>query len=99
MNPAAEVKGLHGETRRKDLQVFINDKRDKISQNNNLNVNNQKNIIDMELEQTLNELKDLLSEKKFSKEAVANMTDTFADAIRQRDEQYRNDIDSRASSG
>jgi len=92
LNPAAEVKGLYGETPEK-TKVFINDKRDKISQNNNLNVNNQKNIIDMELEQTLNELKDLLSEKKFSKEAVANMTDTFADAIRQRDEQYRKDIE------
>ena len=32
----------------------------------------------MELEKTLNELKDLLSEKKFSKEAVASMTDTFS---------------------
>ena len=92
LNPAAEVKGLYGQTEEKS-EVFINDKRDKISQNNNLNVNNQKNIIDMELEQTLNELKDLLSEKKFSKEAVANMTDTFADAIRQRDEQYRKDIE------
>tara|TARA_R100001129_G_scaffold68634_2_gene46844 strand:+ start:3444 stop:4934 length:1491 start_codon:yes stop_codon:yes gene_type:complete len=92
LNPAAEVKGLYGESPEK-TKVFINDKRDKISQNNNLNVNNQKNIIDMELEQTLNELKDLLSEKKFSKEAVASMTDTFADAIRQRDEQYRKDIE------
>ena len=92
LNPAAEVKGLYGETPEK-TKVFINDNRDKISQNNNLNVNNQKNIIDMELEQTLNELKDLLSEKKFSKEAVASMTDTFADAIRQRDEQYRKDIE------
>ena len=92
MNPAADVKGLYGESP-KTNKVFINDKRDKISQNNNLNVNNQKNIIDMELEQTLNELKDLLNEKKFSKEAVASMTDTFADAIRQRDEQYRKDIE------
>ena len=47
----------------------------------------------MELENTLNELKDLLNEKKFSKEAVASMTDTFADAIRQRDEQYRKDLE------
>ena len=92
MNPAADVKGLYGESP-KTNKVFINDKRDKISQNNNLNVNNQKNIIDMELEKTLNELKDLLNEKKFSKEAVASMTDTFADAIRQRDEQYRKDIE------
>ncbi len=92
LNPAAEVKGLYGEKPRSN-RVFINDKRDKISQNNNLNVNNQKNIIDMELEQTLNELKDLLNEKKFSKEAVASMTDTFADAIRQRDEQYRKEVE------
>jgi len=92
LNPAADVKGLYSPSE-ETTQVFISDKRDKISQNRNLNVNNEKNIIDMELENTLNELKDLLSEKKFSKEAVASMTDTFADAIRQRDEQYRKDLD------
>ena len=92
LNPAAQVKGLYSKPTNKN-KIFINDKRDKISQNNNLNVNNQKNIIDMELEQTLKELKDLLNEKKFSKEAVASMTDTFADAIRQRDEQYRKDLE------
>jgi hypothetical protein len=86
------VKGLYSKLPKKS-QIFINDKRDKISQNNNLNVNTQKNIIDMELENTLKELKDLLNEKKFSKEAVASMTDTFADAIRQRDEQYRKDLE------
>ena len=47
----------------------------------------------MEMEKTLTELKQILSEKKFSKEAVASMTDTFADAIRQRDEQYRKDVE------
>ena len=92
LNPAADVKGLYSKPEPK-TQIFINDKRDKISQNNNLNVNNEKNIIDMELENTLKELKDLLNEKKFSKEAVASMTDTFADAIRQRDEQYRKDLE------
>ena len=92
LNPAAHVKGLYSKLPEKS-QIFINDKRDKISQNNNLNVNTQKNIIDMELENTLKELKDLLNEKKFSKEAVASMTDTFADAIRQRDEQYRKDLE------
>jgi len=92
LNPAAHVKGLYSKLPKKS-QIFINDKRDKISQNNNLNVNTQKNIIDMELENTLKELKDLLNEKKFSKEAVASMTDTFADAIRQRDEQYRKDLE------
>ena len=92
LNPAADVKGLYAPSE-ETKKVFISDKRDKISQNSNLNVNNEKNIIDMELEKTLNELKDLLSEKKFSKEAVASMTDTFADAIRQRDEQYRKDLE------
>ena len=92
LNPAAQVKGLYGQVPQKE-EVFINDKRDKISQNNNLNVNHEKNFIDMEMEKTLNELKELLSEKKFSKEAVASMTDTFADAIRERDEQYRKDIE------
>jgi len=92
LNPAADVKGLYSKPPEKS-KIFINDKRDKISQNSNLNVNTQKNIIDMELENTLNELKDLLNEKKFSKEAVASMTDTFADAIRQRDEQYRKDLE------
>jgi hypothetical protein len=92
LNPAADVRGLYGGNPSK-TQVFINDKRDKIAQNNNLNVNNQKNFINMEMEKTLNELKELLSEKKFSKEAVASMTDTFAEAIRERDEQYRKDIE------
>ena len=86
LNPAADVKGLYGGNPSK-TQVYINDKRDKISQNNKLNVNNQKNFINMEMEKTLNELKELLSEKKFSKEAVASLTDTFAQAIRERDEQ------------
>ena len=92
LNPAADVKGLYSESEPKST-IFINDKRDKISQNNKLNVNNEKDINAMELENTISELKELLNEKKFSKEAVANMTDTFAEAIRQRDEQYRQDIE------
>ena len=91
LNPAAQVRGLYSQTPQKP-QVFIKDKRDKIAQNNKLNVNNQKNFINMEMEKTLNELKELLSEKKFSKEAVASLTDTFAQAIRERDEQYRKDV-------
>ena len=92
LNPAAQVKGLYSANPPKP-QVLIKDKRDKIAQNNKLNVNNEKNSINMEMEKTLNELKELLSEKKFSKEAVASMTDTFAQAIRERDEQYRKDIE------
>ena len=43
-------------------------------------------------ETIISELKDLLVEKKFSKEAVASMTSTFADAIKEKDEQYRKDL-------
>ncbi len=92
LNPAADVKGLYCDPE-ESPPIFINDKRDKISQNNNLNVNNEKDINAMELDKTISELKELLNEKKFSKEAVANMTDTFTDAIRQRDEQYCKDIE------
>jgi hypothetical protein len=43
----------------------------------------------MDLETFLSELKASLQEKKFSEEAIAGMTSTFADAIRQKDEEYR----------
>ena len=92
LNPAADVKGLYSELDDKPVP-FINDKRDKISQNNKINVNTKKDIIAMEIENTISELKELLNEKKFNKEAVASMTDTFAQAIKERDEQYRKDIE------
>jgi hypothetical protein len=47
----------------------------------------------MELENVISELKTLLIEKKFSEEAVASMTSTFTEAIKQKDEQYRSDIE------
>ena len=47
----------------------------------------------MEIEKTISELKELLNEKKFSKEAAASMTETFSQAIKQRDEQYRADLE------
>jgi uncharacterized protein Smg (DUF494 family) len=96
LNPAAEVKGLYSQ-KPKTEKVFINDKRDNISQKINLNVKPKKDINAMEIEQTISELKELLNEKKFSKEAVASMTDTFSQAIKQRDEQYRADIESAKS--
>jgi hypothetical protein len=96
LNPAADVRGLYSES--EDMPIaFINDKRDKISQNNKINVNTKKDIIAMEIENTISELKELLNEKKFSKEAVASMTDTFSKAIRERDEQYRKDIEAAKS--
>ena len=96
LNPAADVRGLYSESD-ETPSVFIKDKRDKISQNNKINVNIEKDIIAMEIENTISELKELLNEKKFSKEAVASMTDTFAQAIRERDEQYRKDIEAAES--
>ena len=96
LNPAADVRGLYSELDEAPI-AFINDKRDKISQNKDFNVNEKKDIIAMEIEQTISELKELLNEKKFSKEAVASMTETFSAAIKQRDEQYRKDIEEATS--
>ena len=94
-SPAANVKGIY----MKDNQspsVTIVDKRDKISkkvsQSQIIDVTNKKKIT-MELENVISELKTLLVEKKFSEEAVASMTNTFAEAIKQKDEEYRNDIE------
>jgi hypothetical protein len=68
------------------------DKRDKnISQSEKTNVNLKKNN-SMETEKVINELKDLLHEKKFSQEAVASMTSTFADAIKEKDEEFRAEL-------
>ena len=90
-NPAADVKGVY---MRKDQEnpIVIKDKRDKnISQSEKTNVNLKKNN-SMETEKVINELKDLLNEKKFSQEAVASMTSTFADAIKEKDEEFRAEL-------
>jgi len=96
LNPAADVKGLYSEKPEVE-KVFINDKRDNISQKINLNVNTTKDTNAMEIEKTISELKELLNEKKFSKEAAASMTETFSQAIKQRDEQYRADLEAAKS--
>jgi hypothetical protein len=95
-NPAANVKGLlldNGELQKEE--VSFKDPRDKkvfamntknISQFKIKDVNTTKS---MDLETFLSELKASLTEKKFSEEAIAGMTSTFADAIRQKDEEYR----------
>ena len=46
----------------------------------------------MDIEKILSELKGLLIEKKFSEEAVANMTQTFAEAIKKKDSEYRDSL-------
>lgn len=94
--PAANVKGLLLDDTEVEDNVSFKDKRDRklfainnekiISQINLNNVNIKKS---MDLEKFLTELKSSLHEKKFSEEAIANMTSTFAEAIRQKDEEYR----------
>lgn len=93
--PAANVKGLLLDNTEVEENVNFKDKRDKkvfainenlISQFKIKNVNNKKS---MDLETFLSELKASLQEKKFSEEAIAGMTSTFADAIREKDEEYR----------
>ena len=93
-NPAANVKGLlldNGIV--PEENVSFKDSRDKkvfamntknISQFNLKDVNIKKS---MDLESFLSELKASLTEKKISEEAIASMTSTFADAIRQKDEE------------
>jgi hypothetical protein len=99
MKPAANVKGVisneYENEESKDEEVSKSNKtqasdlkkiNDKISQNLKNTVNNTKI---MELETLLSELKDSLAEKKFSEEAVAGMTSTFADAIKLKDDEYK----------
>jgi hypothetical protein len=73
----------------KNIQPDIEKNTSKISQKLK-NTVNTKNIMD--LETLLSELKQALSEKKISQEAVAGMTSTFAEAIKQKDEEFKANI-------
>jgi hypothetical protein len=95
MKPAANVKGIISKDFEEKEEVEKSDKSqaaqlkkisNKISQNLKNTVNNTKI---MELETLLSEIKASLTEKKFSEEAIAGMTATFADAIKQKDEEYQ----------
>ena len=55
------------------------------------------NQVNMNLETIMSEVKDALLEKKISQEAAANMTATFTEAIKKKDEEYRNDINAAKS--
>ena len=48
----------------------------------------------MNLETVLTEVKDALLEKKISQEAAANMTATFTEAIKKKDEEYKSELSS-----
>ena len=51
----------------------------------------------MDIENLLTELKSDLQEKKFSQEAIAGMTSTFAEAIKTKDEEYKASLESAES--
>jgi len=92
--PAANVKGLLVDSPELENEIEFKDKRDKkvfaIKQNfiSQLESPTVKNTKSMDLELFLSELKASLQEKKFSEEAIAGMTSTFADAIKKKDEEY-----------
>ncbi len=103
LKPAANVKGVitnnlkEVEVKDEAEEQAVSDKEDsqatqlikitdKISQNLKNTVNNTKI---MDLETLLSEIKASLTEKKFSEEAIAGMTATFADAIKTKDDEYK----------
>ena len=104
MKPAANVKGVISEQSTEISEKEVKAKSiytkqssdlrkicDKISQRIKNTVNNN-NIMD--IENLLSELKSDLQEKKFSQEAIAGMTSTFADAIKTKDEEYKASLES-----
>ena len=95
LKPAANVKGVVSDKFEKNTVEIKPEKEnvarlqkvsDKISQKLKKTVNN--NTI-MDLETLLSQIKSSLDEKSFSKEAIAGMTSQFAEAIKQKDEEYK----------
>jgi hypothetical protein len=71
-----------------EVQAFLSNKKS----NSILERKNVKTINHMDLEKLITELKSALLEKKFGEEAVASMTSHFAEAIKQKDAEYRDSI-------
>lgn len=71
-----------------DVKAFLLNKKS----NSILERKNVKTINHMDLEKLIAELKSALLEKKFGEEAVASMTSHFAEAIKQKDAEYRDSI-------
>ncbi len=103
--PAADVEGIIGYLGanpevdikdERDKKSYFNFKKDDFSKKTDksisqilaMDVNNKKETI-MDVEKILSEVQALLVEKKFSEEAVASMSSVFADAIKQKDAEYR----------
>ena len=71
-----------------EVKAFLCNKKS----NSILGIKNVKTINNMDLEKLITELKSALLEKKFGEEAVASMTNHFAEAIKQKDAEYRDSI-------
>ena len=101
--PAADVKGVAVnstesiEVIEKPNAKIFNFKSHYFIKNNsqleNIDVNSEKER-SMNLENLISEVKDALVEKKISQEAAANMTATFTEAIKKKDEEYRTELTS-----
>jgi hypothetical protein len=101
-NPAADVNGVitdraeNYEPKEEPKAKIYNFKSHfftkKNSQSQNTTVNSQKESA-MNLDNLISEVKEALLEKKISQEAAANMTATFTEAIKKKDEEYRKDIE------
>jgi len=76
-NPAADVKGIYKDQEDSD--------QDKFSQKDKKTVTKENNIA---MENIVNELKEILVEKKIGEETVASMTQTFSEAIREKNEEF-----------
>ena len=85
-NKKIEIKDEPSKEEEKTQATQLKKISDKISQKIKNTVNNTKI---MDLETLLSEIKASLTEKKFSEEAIAGMTATFADAIKQKDDEYK----------
>jgi hypothetical protein len=101
-NPAADVNGVI--TNDFEYEKPINEEKatvyqfkshffsKKNSQSKNVDVKSQKERT-MNLDNLISEVKEALLEKKISQETAANMTATFTEAIKKKDEEYRKDLE------
>jgi hypothetical protein len=98
--PAADVKGVVVNSI-KDKEIIENPTARIFSFKNHYLVKNNSHLENsdvktekesMNLETIMSEIKDALLEKKISQEAAANMTQTFTEAIKKKDEEYKNEL-------
>jgi DNA repair exonuclease SbcCD ATPase subunit len=98
--PAADVKGVVVNSMQ-DKEILESPSAKVFSFKNHFLVKNNSHLENsdvkpekesMNLETIMSEIKDALLEKKISQEAAANMTATFTEAIKKKDEEYKNEL-------